>query len=146
MKLLIIIVTMFLFACSSPKHLYDNNDSLYIIQPGKGTNQLLIGTSKITSVFSLLGKNESLGKKYSDGLDTAFIEYSYAYRKLGLMNTSSSIPEFKGEDLNNAIVEHIYFTLPAKAKTINGIILNKSTFEEILKSFGESDKQYAMEM
>ena len=141
MKILVLALSLLFVSCSTSNYHLNKNEDVYIIMPGKGTNQLHIGTSKITSAFSLLGKNDKSGKKIIDGLDSAWAVYNYEYTKLGLKIIGSTINESKGEDLGNSIIESIYFTAPAKAKTNNGVTLNKSTLEEVKKIFGEPDVQ-----
>ncbi len=141
MKVLIIILTFGLACCSSSKPLSKSIEKVYIIEPGRGTNQLYIGTTKITSAFALLGKNDTLSEKIIDGIDSAFVIYNYEYIKLGLTIISPSIVESKGQDLDNSLIQSIYFNTLAKAKTINGIVLNKSTLEEVLQLFNKPDDQ-----
>jgi hypothetical protein len=141
MKMLLIILLFGAVCCSSTKPTSAGLQKIYIIEPGKGTNQLLIGKTKITSAFTLLGKNDSLSRKIIDGIDSSFVVYYYVYNKLGLTIISPSIVEHKGEDLNNSYIQSIYFTSPAKVKTTNGIVLNKSTLEEVLRSFDKPDDQ-----
>ncbi|MEO6453305.1 MAG: hypothetical protein ABIN97_04500 [Ginsengibacter sp.] len=141
MKALIYILAICFISCSTPKLMVDNTEKVYVIYPGKGTNQLNIGTSKITSAFDLLGKNDTLEKKIIDGMDSAFVIYSYIYTNLSLTIISSAIFEPKGEDLDKSLIENIYFSTSAKAKTSNGIVMNKSTLEEVLEVFGKPDNQ-----
>lgn len=136
MKTLLYILTICFVSCNSTKSLEVNNDKEFLIIPGKGTNQLLVGKTEIPNVFALIGKTDKLETKIADGLDTSFTTYSYVFSNLGLTIVSS-----EGSQLNKGIIEHIYFSKTAKVKTSKNIIMNTSTLEEVLSAYGNPDNQ-----
>jgi hypothetical protein len=136
LKTLPYILTICFISCGSPKSIVDYTKKGFIIKPGQGTNQLNLGKTEITTAFALLGKNDKLEEKISDGIDTSFTTYSYVFNNLGLTVVASEAAE-----LNKGVIEHLYFSKTATVKTSKGIIMNNSTLEQVLIAYGKPDNQ-----
>lgn len=123
MKKLLILV-LFLFAVSAnAQNKPKSPDNYNLIKEGKGMSGILIGKSTMDDVIEKFGKEYKWieNKKYS---------YQMNYYKLGVAFYICQSDKKKQ-------IFVIEMKSPYKAKTSKGIILGKSTLEDVQKKYGK---------
>lgn len=126
----------------------------YIVTAGIGTNNLIVGKTKVKAALADLGKNYQVfkhgevlqGRKEVDGEyyinsgdESIWFDVQYTYEKKGIslllrveaaQNNNPKINE-------NTVIAHVIFEGRANVRTSNNIILNVSTIDEVLAKYGQ---------
>lgn len=122
--LFLLLLSLFLFSSVFAQNKAKSQENYNIIKEGKGMSGITIGRSSMDDVIKKFGKEYKwiVNKKYS---------YQMNYYRLGL-----AFYICQSDKKKQVFVMEI--KAPYKAKTSKGIILGKSTVEDIKRVYGKS--------
>lgn len=122
-KLFLLLLSLFLFSSVFAQNKAKSQENYNIVKEGKGMSGITIGRSSMDDVIKKFGKEYKwlVNKKYS---------YQMNYYRLGL-----AFYICQSDKKKQVFVMEI--KAPYKAKTSKGIILGKSTLEDVQKKYGK---------
>jgi hypothetical protein len=122
-KLFLLLLSLFLFSSVFAQSKAKSQENYNIVKEGKGMSGITIGRSSMDDVIKKFGKEYKwiVNKKYS---------FQMNYYRLGL-----AFYICQSDKKKQVFVMEI--KAPYKAKTSKGIILGKSTLEEVQKKYGK---------
>ncbi len=117
----------------------------FLVVPGQSFGNLEINKSSIQDIENIFGKDYKLKKKiYTEHfVGKGYLEvtrYDLTYKKKGL-----SFTLLKREDEAKEVLNTVIISSPVKAYTSKGIVLGKSTFQDVVSAYGKADWSYSNE-
>jgi hypothetical protein len=113
-------------------------DNSYTITPGIGIDKIIVGQTRLSDLFLLIGKNDEFTQGIIDGKKRVFFINRYIYTNLGLTIVTHT-EGYGSENLENPIIDNIIVQSPANAETIGNILLGIDEKEKIISVLGKPD-------
>jgi hypothetical protein len=133
----ILIYTFTLLSCDEKKA----NDDYHILIPGVGYDNFKLGETTLNDIVKENGNNYRLDTFYrKSSRDTINIKQKEIYSFGACYDSIGARFFFYPGD---SVVFSIILRPPFKCKTKEGIMLNESTFEDIVKCYGETQWGFA---
>lgn len=133
-ELIVICLLFFIEACSIKQV-----DKIHILKAGIGFDSIRIGITTREDLVKYYGKWTKADTFYvypitcSDSLQRVIYSFGFSYSNLGLT--------FYFRPYKNHL-SSIWVYSPFKAKTKEGIVLNESTFDSVLKIYGDQGWEF----
>lgn len=142
LKSLVLVVLVSIFTFS----LFSQEKEMPIIKAGKSFGNITLGESTVDDVVKEYGKKYKKEKKvFSEffAKDNTYITFTYfkmIYKKQGLV---FNFTQREGDD--KEVLTNIEISSPFKAKTDKGIVIDESTFEDVIAQYGSMMWTYSNE-